>query len=241
MKKKLSISLFVLSLVFFLSYAFFPVFRESVLKIFFTSEANLLYERSSLPRLMGDHLLMVFLSGASASVIGILLGLFVTRPSGRVYYPLLRSLASMAQTFPPSAVLALAVPIAGFGFKPVVFALFVYSIFPVINNTISGIEGVHPDLTEASLGMGMTPLQVLFKTEIPLAGKVIIAGIRTSTVINIGTATIGAVTGAGGLGRILMAGIIHNNLAYIFTGAFISAMLALYTDKVFSLIEEKYF
>ena len=241
MKKKLSSFLFIPSLLIFFCYTFFPGFRETVLRLLFSGETSLLYERSSLPRLIGDHLFMVLLSGVAASLTGIFLGIFVTRSTGRIYYPLVRSTASMAQTFPPSAVLALAVPIAGFGFKPVVFALFIYSIFPVINNTISGIEGVHPDLKEASLGMGMTPLQMLFKTEIPLAGKVIIAGIRTSTVINIGTATIGAVTGAGGLGRILMAGIIHNNLAYIFTGAFISAMLALYTDKLFSIVEKRYF
>ena len=237
MKKSVQTVLLCLAGLFFLAFILFPGFTESFLKLLFPGETNLMYTRAGLPKLLGEHMLMILLSGMLASAAGILLGLYVTRPSGRVYYPLVQSLASMAQTFPPTAVLALAVPIAGFGFKPVVIALFVYSIFPVISNTISGIESVSPALVESSKGMGMTGRQILFRTELPIAAKVIWAGIRTSTVINIGTATIGAVTGAGGLGRILMAGLIHDNLPFILTGALSSALLAFFIDRFFSFID----
>jgi osmoprotectant transport system permease protein len=230
-----------LALLFFAAFIFSPAFTEQILKFLFSGETDLMYARAGLPKLLGEHTLMIVLSGSLASLTGIVLGIYVTRASGREYYPLVQSMASMAQTFPPTAVLALAVPVAGFGFKPVVIALFVYSIFPVINNTISGIEGISPSLTEASRGMGMTERQILFKTELPIAAKVIWAGIRTSTVINIGTATIGAVAGAGGLGRILMAGLIHDNLPYIFTGALSAALLAFFVDRLFAFVDAKLF
>ena len=238
-KKKLPVLiLFSLGLLFLL-FVFSPAFTSALLKILFPAEMDRLYSRSTLARLLGEHILVVLISEIMAILLGTGLGIFVTRPRGKLYQPLVQSLASMAQTFPPTAVLALAIPLAGYGFKPVIIALFTYSTFPIISNTVSGLNSVSVQLIDASRGLGMKENQILLRTEIPLATPVILAGIRTSTIINIGTATIGAVAGAGGLGNILMAGLIHDNGAYIFTGAFCAALLAFFTDRFFSMIDRK--
>jgi osmoprotectant transport system permease protein len=139
------------------------------------------------------------------------------------------------------AILALAVPFIGFGFKPTIAALFLYSILPVVRNTISGIEAVPPSLIEAAFGMGMTRLQILFKVEIPLAMKVIMAGIRMSVVMNIGTATLGAIVGAGGLGVPIISGLVRQNPAFVLEGALTVCLLAVITDRLIAGIEESSF
>jgi osmoprotectant transport system permease protein len=136
----------------------------------------------------------------------------------------------MGQTFPPVAVLAVAVPVVGFGFKPTIIALFLYGLLPVLRNTITGLESVSPDILEASYGMGMTPLQVLTGVELPLAAPVVMAGVRISTVINIGTAALGATIGAGGLGKPIIAGLIGENPAYILEGAILVGFFAIIVD-----------
>ncbi|MFO8063647.1 MAG: ABC transporter permease, partial [Spirochaetia bacterium] len=136
---------------------------------------------------------------------------------------------------------ALAVPALGFGFKPTVAALFIYSILPVLNNTISGMEGIPRHLTDASRGIGMTRLQILFLSEFPLAARVIAAGVRTSVIINVGTATVGAVIGAGGLGVVIIGGLVRDNVAFVFSGAMTAALLALIIDWLFSRLETLFF
>lgn len=231
---------YLLLALFFLSFILIPEFAKALLNVLFPSESDRLYSRAPLSELLLEHFLVVLISESLAVILGCTLGIFVTRKGGKDYLPMVQSLASMAQTFPPTAVLALAIPLAGFGFKPVVLALFVYSCFPIISNTVSGLNSLPRDLVDASRGLGMTEWQILLKTELPLAAPVIVAGIRTSTIINIGTATIGAVAGAGGLGTVLMAGLIHDNGAYIFTGALCAALLAFFTDKAFALLDSRF-
>jgi len=237
MKRTIRLATLIITGLFFLSFIFYPPFSKAFLTFLFPGEPEKLYARASLSRLLFEHIFVVALSELMAVIVGTGLGIYVTRPAGKVYLPILQSLASMAQTFPPTAVLALSIPIAGFGFKPVIIALFIYSTFPVISNTVTGLGSVPRDLVEASQGLGMKEYQILLRTELPLAAPVILAGIRTSTIINIGTATIGAVAGAGGLGNVLMAGLIHDNGAYIFTGALCAALLAFFTDRSFALID----
>lgn len=218
-----------------------PPQLEAVLRVFFPGRSMYLYERASLLTLLREHLVLVAVSGSAAAVFGISLGIFVTRPAGHDFLGIVRDLSSLAQTFPPVAVLALAVPALGFGFKPAVVALFVYSILPVINNTISGLEAVPPDIVEASRGMGMKRIQILFHTELPVAARVIIAGVRTSVVINIGTATIGAVVGAGGLGAVIISGLVRDNYALVFTGAVSAGVLAFSADWCFARLERRFY
>ena len=217
-----------------------PSLLEPLLEVLFPANAEPVYGRASVGRLIYEHLYLVGVSSLSATAAGLLIGIGVTRKSGRAFLQLAQDASSLAQTFPPVAVLALAVPILGFGFTPTVVALFVYSVLPVIKNTIAGLEAVPANLKEASVGMGMRPVELLARTELPLAARVIMAGIRTSVVLNIGTATIGATIGAGGLGRVIIAGLVRDNTAWVLTGAVAAATLALMVDWVLARIESSF-
>ena len=197
---------------------------------------TVLYDLAPFRQLVLEHALLVAVSSGMATVIGLVAGIVVTRPWGRDFLPALNALASIGQTFPPVAVLALAVPAVGFGFKPTIIALFLYGLLPVIRNTITGIESLEPAVLEAARGMGMTPSQVLARVELPLASPVILAGVRISTVINIGTATLGATIGAGGLGKPIIAGLIGENPAYILEGALLVGLFAIIMDTLLGML-----
>lgn len=231
----------LVSLVFLLLFVYVLDFRIGVLHALFPAQRELIYQRVGLPTLVLQHMHMVAISSAAATVAGFLIGVAVTRPAGREFLPLARDLSSFAQTFPPAAVLALAFPILGFGFQPTVVALFVFGLLPVVNNTISGIESVDRRIVEASVGQGMTQSQVLLRTELPLSARVIVAGIRTSVIINIGTATIGSTIGAGGLGTVIIAGLVRNNTAFVLTGAITAAGIAFVVDWLFGRIEALFY
>ncbi|WP_455383041.1 ABC transporter permease [Salinispira pacifica] len=224
-----------------LLFVFDRAFLEWLLRSLFPATKEVVYPRASLPQLLGAHLVLVGVSSVAAAAVGIPLGIFVTRRSGRDFLPLVQDLSSLAQTFPPVAVLALAVPALGFGFKPAVAALFLYSILPVINNTISGLRSVPALVLDASRGMGMTPIQTLFYSELPLAARVIAAGVRTSVVINVGTATVGAVAGAGGLGVAIVGGLVRDNTAFVLEGAVTAALLALSVDWLLARVERLFY
>ncbi|HAA86154.1 MAG TPA: ABC transporter [Kosmotogaceae bacterium] len=213
-------------------------FWERFLSMLFPDLRRVLHPRGSLLQLVGEHLWLVFVSSGLATVIGVLVGVIVTRPFGREYLPLASSISSLGQTFPPVAVLALAVPSLGFGFRPTVAALFLYGLLPIIRNTIAGIQNVSSDVKEAAYGTGMSQFQVLFRIELPLSFKVIMSGIRVSTVINIGTATVGATIGAGGLGSPIIAGLVSENAAFILQGAIPAALLAFLLDSFLGNIEK---
>jgi osmoprotectant transport system permease protein len=223
----------------FLLFVFRVDILEFLLTAMFPSESEVIYARALPPRLLAEHLGLVAISSIAAVLLGVSVGLFVTRPAGRDFLKLVGDMSSLAQTVPPVAVLALAVPFIGFGFKPTVAALFLYSILPVIRNTIAGIESVSPPLIEAARGVGMTDRQILLKVEIPLSFSVIMAGIRTSVVINVGTATIGAVVGAGGLGTPIVSGLVRENPAFVLEGALIAAMLAFIIDQYLGRLEQR--
>ena len=196
----------------------------------FPSLEAVVYPIAPFTQLVREHIVLVFVSSGLSTLTGLGLGILVTRSWGRDFLISVNALASMGQTFPPVAVLAVAVPVVGFGFKPTIIALFLYGLLPVLRNTIAGLESVSPDILEASYGMGMTPLQVLTGVELPLAASVVMAGVRTSTVINIGTAALGATIGAGGLGKPIIAGLIGENPAYILEGAILVGFFAIIVD-----------
>jgi osmoprotectant transport system permease protein len=129
------------------------------------------------------------------------------------------------------------VPVVGFGARPTIVALLVYGLLPVVRNTISGLEGVPAEVVQAARAMGMTKGQVLRRVELRLALPVIMAGVRTSVVINIGTATLGATIGAGGLGAPIIAGLIGQNPAYILEGAVVAGLLAVIADNALEQAE----
>jgi len=198
---------------------------------------QVIYSRDSFLFLLWTHLMLVAVSSALASLVAVSAGIFVTRSGGRDFLPLVSQIASIGQTFPPVAVLALAVPVLGFGEAPILFALFLYGLLPVLRNTLAGLEGIEPAVREAALGMGMSPRQVLFRVELPLAGRVILAGIRTSVTINIATAAIGSTIGARTLGDPVIAGLVNGNTAYVLQGALLIGLLALTVDSLFAALE----
>jgi len=210
---------------------------ETALRFLFPQESQVLHPRTSLIVLVMEHLSLVAISSSLTILIGVPVGVWVTRPAGRNFLPLVTDITSFGQTFPPVAVLALAVPMLGFGLLPTIAALFLYGLLPVVRNTIAGLSAVPPGSLETAYGMGMSRWHTLFRVEIPLSTRVILAGIRTSVIINIGTAMIGAVIGAGGLGSPIIAGLVQDNIAFILEGAIPAAMLAVLADQLLANIE----
>ena len=216
-----------------------PVLMERFLSGLFPSLTEVVYPRATLLQMSGEHLLLVAVSSVFAIGTGLSGGILVTRKWGLEFLPVVQDLSSLVQTFPPVAVLALTVPLVGFGFTPAVIALVLYSILPVLNNTITGLNSVSFDIRDAARGMGMSPLQVLVKIELPIAVPVILGGVRTSVIINVGTATLGSIVGGGGLGAPIVSGLVRNNNAFVFQGALATAVLALTIDRIFAWMEKK--
>ena len=202
------------------------------------SGQQLVYQREPFLALLLNHVLLVLLSGAVGTLIAIAAGVFVTRRSGRDFLPLVSQIASIGQTVPPVAVLALAVPVLGFGEAPIILALTLYGLLPILRNSISGLEGVDARVRNAARGMGMSASQRLLKVELPLAMPSIVAGVRTSVTINIATAAIGSTVGARTLGDPVIAGLVNGNTAYILQGAILIGLLALATDSLFEAFEQ---
>ncbi len=210
---------------------------ESVLRLLFPAQESVIYERAGMLKLAGEHLTLVGLSSALSTLLGVAGGILVTRKGGRDFIPVVDDITSIGQTFPPVAVLALAVPALGFGFRPALFALFLYGLMPVLQNTVAGLRSVRAEILDAALGMGMRPAQSLFRVELPLALPVIMGGVRTASVISVGTATIGATIGAGGLGAPIISGLISQNPALVLQGAISAALLAVVVDNLLGTVE----
>ncbi|KAB8330816.1 ABC transporter permease [Scytonema tolypothrichoides VB-61278] len=188
-----------------------------------------------------EHLLLVAISIGIATVIGIPLGILITRQQN-LRAPIL-GIANIMQTVPSLALFGLLIPIpviGGIGTVPAAVALILYSLLPLVRNTYTGITGVDPAIIEAGRGMGMTDRQLLLQVEIPLALSVILAGVRVATVIAIGIATIAAAIGAGGLGELIFRGIVTVNNQLILAGAIPAAVIALLADFTIGWLEAKF-
>lgn len=216
-----------------------PETLSPVLAALFPHAEERIFSRTPLYFLLFKHLLISLTAAVIAVLIGALLAIAATRRGGRAFLPLIRDASSLAQTIPPIAVLALAIPFLGFGFKPVLLALVLYSILPVLNNTLVALETLPKAILEVAAGMGMKPWQALLRVELPLALPLIGAGIRISTVLNIGTAAIAALAGAGGLGSPIAAGLARDNPAWVFQGATAAALLALTVNSILLRVEMK--
>lgn len=200
---------------------------------------QVIYRHGDFLALLGRHVLVVAIASLLAVILGVGAAVAVTREAGRDFLPLVAQLASIGQTFPPVAVLALAVPALGFGTLPIIVALLLYGLLPIVRNTLAGIGSIDPDVHEAARGMGMTPRQILRQVELPLAAPFILAGIRTSVTINIATAALGATVGASNLGDPIISGIVNGNTAYIVQGALLIGLLALTVDSVFERLQRR--
>lgn len=180
--------------------------------------------------LLQQHIILVLISGALAILIALPLGIFITRPKFRKTEWLLVNIANLGQTIPSLAVLALAMGFLGIGLKAAIIALFVYSVLPILQNTIAGLDSVDEQTKDAARGMGLTSVQILWKIELPNAAYSIMAGVRTALVINIGTAALAYLIGGGGLGVWIFTGIQLFDNAYLISGAVPVTLLAVLVD-----------
>jgi osmoprotectant transport system permease protein len=191
--------------------------------------------RDSLLAMTGRHLLLVALSLAAAIAVAVPVGLALERlPAGAE--TVVRGIG-LLQTVPGIALLAFMIPLAGIGVVPAVMALFVYSLYPILRNTYTGVRDAAPDAVGAGRALGMTPRQILRYIRLPLAAPIIMAGIRTAAVINVGTATLAAFIGAGGLGDPIAAGLALSDTRMILSGAIPAALLALGVDTLLGQVE----
>lgn len=181
------------------------------------------------------HLVLTGSAELVACLVAIPLGIVVSRQPRWAAIAL--GVAGVMQTVPSIALLAFMLPLFGIGAKTAIAALFLYGLLPILRNTVTGLRGVDPQATDVALGLGMTPGQLLRQIELPLATPVILAGVRTSTVINIGTATLAAFIGAGGLGEPIVTGLTVADMNLILSGALPAALLAVLADASLAGVE----
>ena len=200
-----------------------------------------IYDQGNLLSLALAHLGIVLVATAASVLVAVALGIGVTRPAGAGFLPLSRTLVNIGQTFPPVAILAIAVPIVGFGARPTLIALFAYGLLPIFENTVAGLRACPAVLLEAASGMGMSPAQRLWGVELPLAMPMILEGARLSLVISVGTATIGSTVAAKGLGEVIIAGLLSSNTAFVLQGGLLTGLMAILLYDGMRAVERRYF
>jgi osmoprotectant transport system permease protein len=190
--------------------------------------------------LLGEHLVLVLISILIASAIAVPLGIAIAG-SAR-WRSLAIGIANIGQTVPSLALFGFLIPIpfiGGIGTHTAIFALVLYALLPILRNTVTGIRGVDPVVRDSAVAMGMTDRQILRMVELPLAAPVIVSGLRIATVTTVGTATIAAAIGAGGLGVFIFRGIASVDKLQILAGAEPAALLALIADSALGWLERR--
>ncbi len=195
--------------------------------------------RDTTMRLAAEHMWLTLIAVLLSVLFAVPIGIWLTRKPG--LSPTVLGVAGIIQTIPSLALIAFMIPVPGLGLgaRSAIAALFLYALLPIMRNTFTGINEVDPTLVEAARGIGLTDKQILTKVELPLAMRTIMAGIRTSTVISIGVATLAAFIGAGGLGDPIVTGLQLNDTMLILSGAIPAALLALIVDGLLGLAEKR--
>jgi osmoprotectant transport system permease protein len=189
------------------------------------------------PTRLGEHLMLVAISVSNALVMGT--GLALVARHHPVFRALATTLANGVQTIPSLALLAFLIPLLGIGTMPALAALVLYAVLPIYRATLTGLAQVEPELVEAARTLGMREAQILWQVEIPQASPVLVSGLRTAMVWSVGTATLSAFIGAGGLGQYITAGLSLNDTRLLMTGAVPAAVLALALDSLLGWCEER--
>ncbi len=198
-----------------------------------------LFERIALTELAWAHLGLVAGAMAAVLALGVPLAVWATRPSGRAFLPLLSNAVAIGQTLPPVAVLFLALPLFGFGARAVLLALFLYGLLPTVHGMLLGLERIAPEALEAAHGMGMGSRERLWRVELPLTLPALLAGVRTSTILVLATATLAPMVGANSLGTPIVAGLAVDNLALVLEGAIAVALFAVAADYGLRVLERR--
>lgn len=179
------------------------------------------------------------MSSLIAVIVGSILGIFVTTSYGSEFKDLLLKTVNLGQSFPSAALLALAVPILGYGIKGALIALVLYALMPIVYNVVIGIEEVPKDMIEAARGMGMSEFEIYTKVKIPLALNVILGGIRTALVVNISVTTLAAAVGAGGLGVLVVNGVRTFDMVLILEGTIPVTIMAIIVELLLKELQNK--
>jgi osmoprotectant transport system permease protein len=183
-----------------------------------------------------DHMKIVAVAESLAVAVGIPIGLLLSRRTFRHGAPILSAMTSVGQTVPTLALVGVFSILMGLGLRSAIVALAVYTLLPIVRNTYAGLASADPALKEAARGMGMSAWQILWRVEMPLAVPVIMAGVRTSTVLNVGSAAVAGMIGAGGLGEIIMTGVSLRFVEMVLQGAAPTAALAVLLDRVLEAV-----
>jgi osmoprotectant transport system permease protein len=226
--KRLSLSLGALLLL-----AYGLPYSQPLFASLFPDLARPVYLQEPMSVLMWQHIGLVLVSSSIAVIIATVAALATTSKTGLAFKPAMEMLAGMGQTFPPVAVLAVAVPAVGFGELPALIALSIFGVLPVLQATMAGLASVPPSVLDSARAMGMTPRQILTEVQMPLALPLWLAGVRTSVVVNIGTAAIASTVGAKTLGLPIIIGLSGFNTAYVLQGAMMVGLLAIAADLAF--------
>lgn len=193
---------------------------------------------SKLTRYINYHIIAVFISSSLAILAAVPAGILITREGFRDFASLILGVANIGQTVPSMAILGLSLAFLGLGLQPTILALWLYSLLPIVRNTATGINEVDEAVIESALGMGMTKRQILFRIEIPLAMNVIMAGIRTAVVINVGTAALSTFIGWPSLGHPMAAGIRVRRDDMVAIAAVLTAVFAIGLDFLMGKVQE---
>lgn len=196
----------------------------------------LITEKAKILSLLAQHVELTIIAILLAIIIGIPLGIFISHYKSIRKYII--GFINIVQAVPSMAFLGLLVPILGIGSTPAIFMVVLYSLLPIVKNTSTGITGIDSGVIESATGIGLTPRQILFKIQLPLALPVIMAGVRISAVSAVGLMTLSAFVGAGGLGYLVFSGVQTVNNTMILAGAIPACILALCVDFIFSKIEK---
>lgn len=224
-------ALFYLTLLIALPHA------EPLFRLLLPDQPNPLYLRRSFLELTLFHLLLVGGAAFVSVLLGVGVAVLVTSRPFAEFRPLAESIASVGQIVPPVAVLAIAVPLIGFGGWPTLIALILYGLLPVLQSAIAGLSNVPVAVLDAARAMGFSPRQVLIRVKMPLALPAIMSGIRVAVTISIGTATVGSIVGATSLGDPIISGLVNGNNAYVLQGCVAVAGLAVLVDAALKSVE----
>jgi len=236
--KDFMLTTIVLLILFLISIMDFDII-ENILSLILKHK-DIFVARESLFELAKQHIFIVLISSFLSVIIALTIAILTKFPFLNEFKEFILGLATFGQTIPTVAILALLVPFLGYGFKSALFALFIYGILPVLRNTIEGFNSISEDIKESARAMGMSPLQVIAKVELPLSLPAILSGIRVSLILNISVATIGAAVGLRGFGTLIVNGIRSDDIIMILKGAIPVSLLALTVESFFINLEKRF-
>ncbi len=185
------------------------------------------------------HIQLVLIPVIVAFLIAFPVAVLLTRRRFIKYTDRVMTFFNMGQTIPPLAIIAVFFPFLGLGMQPALFALTIYALLPIARNTLAGLKGVPQEVKEAARGVGMSEWEMLLRVEIPLSMPVIMAGIKISVVLTSGTAALGALVGAGGMGAVIFAGIDFFRAELIIAGTLVIGAIAIVFDRILSVIDNR--